>query len=83
MGNVSWLPDLLTSMVIWCLWKCLFSGEGPLCWSRCGGGVASKSTMNTSKAAELSDLSLKWIVAGKEVGIQVMVELCERVLDGL
>ena len=29
-----------------------------------------------------SEVSLEWIAAGKGVGIQVMVEICQKVLDG-
>ena len=39
--------------------------------------------MKTGKAPGCSNVSLEMIPANGEVGIQVMAELCQRILDGL
>ena len=38
--------------------------------------------MKSGKATEPSEVSVEMIVASGEIGVKVMMELCQRVLDG-
>ena len=38
--------------------------------------------MNSGKATGPSEVSMEMIVANGEIGVTVMMELCQRVLDG-
>ena len=45
--------------------------------------VQTLKEMRTGKAFGHSDVSLWLIAVGKELGIQLMVEICQRIYDGL
>ena len=44
--------------------------------------VQAMQKMKSGKATCPSEVSVKMIVASGEIGVQVMMELCQRVLDG-
>ena len=56
--------------------------EGPVvCVSR-EGVLQTLNEMKTGRAPEPSEVSLELITASRGVGIQVMVEICQKILDG-
>ena len=44
--------------------------------------VEAMQSMKSGKATGTSEVSVKMIVASGEIGVKVMMELCQRVLDG-
>ena len=44
--------------------------------------VEAMQSMKLGKATGTSEVSVKMIVASSEIGVKVMMELCQRVLDG-
>ena len=44
--------------------------------------VEAIQSMKSGKAIGTSEVSVEMIVASDEIGVKVMMELCQRVLDG-
>ena len=44
--------------------------------------VEAIQSMKLGKATGTSEVSVEMIVASREIGVKVMMELCQRVLDG-
>ena len=44
--------------------------------------VEAMQNMKSGKATGPSEVSVEMIVASGEIGVKVMMELCQRVLDG-
>ena len=56
--------------------------EGPVEKLACNEIVEAIQSMKSRKATGPSEVSLEMIVASCKIGIMVMMELCQRVLDG-
>ena len=56
--------------------------EGPVEKVACNEIVEAMQKMRSRKATGPSEVSVEMIVASGEIGIKVMMELCQRVLDG-
>ena len=56
--------------------------EGPVEKVACNEIVRAMQKMKSGKAAEQSEVSVKMMVASGEIGVKVIMELCQRVLDG-
>ena len=56
--------------------------EGPVEKVACNEIVEAMQTMKSGKATGPPEVSVKMIVAGGEIGVKVMMELRQRVLDG-
>ena len=44
--------------------------------------VEAIQSMKSGKATGTSEVSVEMIVASREIGVKMMMELCQRVLDG-
>ena len=59
--------------------------EGPVekvACNPCNKIVEAIQSMKSGKATGPSEVSVEMIVASGEIGVKVMVELCQRLLDG-
>ena len=56
--------------------------EGPVEKVACNEIVKAMQRMKSEKATGPSQVSVEMIVASGEIGVKVMMELCQRVLDG-
>ena len=56
--------------------------EGPVEKVVCNEIVEAIQSMKSGKATGTSEVSVEMIVASGEIGVKVMMELCQRVLDG-
>ena len=57
--------------------------EGPVVCVSIEEVLQALHEMRTGKAPEPSEISLELIAASRGVGIQLMAEMCQKVLDGL
>ena len=66
-------------------WECMVETdlvEGPVEKVARNEIVKAIQSVISGKATETSEVSLEMIVACGEIGVKVMLELCQRVLDG-
>ena len=66
-------------------WDCMVETdlvEGPVEKAACNEIVEAIQSIKSGKATGPSEVSLEMIVASGEIGVKVMMELCQRVLDG-
>ena len=56
--------------------------EGPVEKVACNEIVEAMQKMKSGKATGPSEVSVEMIVASGEIGMKVMMELCQHVLDG-
>ena len=56
--------------------------EGPVKNVACNEIVEAMQKMKSGTATELSEVSVEMVVASGEIGVKVMMELCQHVLDG-
>ena len=56
--------------------------EGPVEKVACNEIVEAIQSMKSGKANGTSEVSVEMIVASGEIGVKVMMELCQHVLDG-
>ena len=56
--------------------------EGPVKKVVCNEIVEAMQKMKSKKETGPSEVSVEMIVASGEIGVKVMIELCQRVLDG-
>ena len=56
--------------------------EGPVEKVVCNEIVEKIQSMKSGKATGPSEVSVEMIVASGEIGVKVMMELCQRVMDG-
>ena len=66
-------------------WDCMKKTDlvqGPVEKVACNEIVEAIQSMKSGKATGPSEVSVKMIVTSGEIGVKVMMELCQRVLDG-
>ena len=56
--------------------------EGPVKKVACNEIVKAMQMMKSGKATGQSEVSVEMIVASGEIGVRMMMELCQRVLNG-